>query len=70
MFFRDFVPHSNHYALRNVPEKKSGVSLLTLTFAVLSSSLNRKGVVARLEKVNDFETRFASPGPLFQKVKK
>jgi hypothetical protein len=56
--------------LRNVPEKKSGVSLLTLTFAVLSSSLNRKGVVARLEKVNDFETRFASPGPLFQKVKK
>lgn len=54
----------------NIPEKKSGVSLLTLTFAVLSSSLNRKGVVVRLEKANDFETRFASPGPLFQKVKK
>jgi len=46
------------------------MSVGSITFAVLSSSQHRKGVVTRLEMVNDFETRFVSPGPLFQKSEK
>lgn len=43
-------------------------SSVTLTFAVLSSSLGGEGVVTRLQKVNEFETWSASPDLYFKKV--